>query len=485
MCAPQETETSAAEVGPVPARDPSKPTAPIPAPPPLPVGWPPQAPKELSDSESRQGQMSLSSLFKGIGSTSASGMKRTSVTPTLKLKQVHWDMVMLPTTEGTIWDTGSADQPDDLSVVNHSAMFPDLIADFEIAKVGALSRSSAPLTPASEKKAPKHILDPKRSQNMTIMLSKFRKIPPKAIARAILELDTVAIEQSVLQAMIDQVPTPEEQRAVKKYFEENGEDSTKLDKTENYVLETATVPMMQARLNLMLILLSLDDVVHTVESTTSLIFNATSQLQGSARYKRLMHVILTVGNLLNKGSKKSSAVGFKLSSLPKLMQTKSNSGVSLIDYVVGHLLKQEPDVLEIASEFTGLVEAKQSSFIALSAEVAKLAVGISLGSRIIESTENVEGMGDVCEKIRSGVNKINKVVKRLEALCEEAVLRFNATCVYLGEPISDPGTLFGQLIALLDCVSKSSQDVQAKMKKAAATVTTASLKNIFSPPSST
>lgn len=478
---PQEAEL-AAERASAQARDPestrdlSKPLDPAPPPPPLPVGWPPRAPssEDVAATGSRP-QMSLSSLFKDAGGmlSPTAGRRRSSATPLLKLKQVHWDMVMLPSTEGTIWDTGPADQPDDMSFVDSSALFPDLVAEFEIAKVGALTRTQTASSAPSTKKAMKNLLDPKRSQNMTIMLSKFRNITPKAIAKAILELDTSAFEQSVIQVMLDQVPTPEEQRSVKKYFEENGGDSSKLDKAENYVLETAKVPLMAARLNLMLILLSLDDVQHAVESGTNLIFSSTMQLQGSARYRRLMHVILTVGNLLNKGSKKSSAVGFRLSSLSKLIQTKSNAGVSLVDYVVGHLLKQEPEVLQLSSEFTCLQEAKQTSFVSLSGEVAKLAVGISVGSRIMESTENDPSMQEISDKIKSGVDKINATVLKLESLCEEAVHRFNATCLYLGETVSDPATLFGQLIALLDCLDKSTKEVQAKIKRAAMSASTA------------
>jgi tetratricopeptide (TPR) repeat protein len=459
-------EGAAAE-GPVPTRDASKPLDPPPPPPPLPVGWPPQAPS--GDDDAKPSQMSLSSVFKGSGAAPppGGGQRRASVTPTLKLKQVHWDAVTLPSAEGTVWDTGPS-MADGLSVVDHASLFPDLVAEFEIAKVGALTRTSAEPSPAAAaKKVTKNILDPKRSQNMTIMLSKFRKTSPAVIARAVLELDTSAFEQSVIQGMLDQVPTPEEHRAVKKYFEEHGEDVGRLDKAEHYVLETSRVPLMSARLTLMNILLSLEDCQHAVESGTALIFAACGQLQGSARYRRLMHVILTVGNLLNKGSKKSSAMGFRLSSLSKFVQTKSNAGVSLMDYVVGHLLKQEAEVLELSSEFTCLQEAKQTSFVSISAEIAKLSVGISVGWRIVESTESDPGMREVSEKIREGVGRINGTVQRLEALCADAVSRFNATCVYLGEQVSDPATLFGQLIALLDSLDKSSREVQAKLRRAA------------------
>jgi hypothetical protein len=110
------------------ARDTSKPQVPIPIPPPLPVGWPPRAPAEegvvlASSSSGAPGRrpMSLANLFRGEGAGPSldgaeQSLRRVSV-PSVKLKQLHWDLVMLPSVEGTIWDAGTSDQPDEYAKV--------------------------------------------------------------------------------------------------------------------------------------------------------------------------------------------------------------------------------------------------------------------------------------------------------------------------------------------------------------------------------
>jgi hypothetical protein len=44
--------------------------------------------------------------------------------------------------------------------------------------------------------------------------------------------------------MIEQCPTIEEQKAVAKFFEDNGNDITKLDKAEKYILEISKVSIV-------------------------------------------------------------------------------------------------------------------------------------------------------------------------------------------------------------------------------------------------
>lgn len=50
--------------------------------------------------------------------------------------------------------------------------------------------------------------------------------------------------------------------------------------------------------------------------------------------EEIMHTVLTIGNAMNGGTWKGSAVGFRLSSLPKLNQTKSSDGkCTVLDYI--------------------------------------------------------------------------------------------------------------------------------------------------------
>jgi hypothetical protein len=168
-------------------------------------------------------------------------------------------------------------------------------------------------------------------------------------------------------------------------------------------------------------------------------------------------------------------MGFRLSSLPKFLQTKSNTGVSLIDYVVNHLMNQEPELLSVISDFHDMEDAKKIAFSSLNAETAKISVGISLANKILEDPLTSENPL-LKEKLEENLKIVSETSKLCEMQCETAVQSFNRICAFLGEPVSDPETLFGQLQAFLQTFDKSIKDVQAKQKKKPIAQ---SLKNIF------
>ena len=56
-------------------------------------------------------------------------------------------------------------------------------------------------------------------------------------------------------------------------------------------------------------------------------------MRASARFRRLLGVVLQLGNALNKDTRKGGAQGFKLGSLIKLAQTKTNSRQTVLEYV--------------------------------------------------------------------------------------------------------------------------------------------------------
>jgi hypothetical protein len=60
----------------------------------------------------------------------------------------------------------------------------------------------------------------------------------------------------------------------------------------------------------------------------------TFQVRGSAKLKRIMQTILSLGNALNHGTARGSAIGFRLDSLLKLTDTRSrNSKMTLMHYL--------------------------------------------------------------------------------------------------------------------------------------------------------
>ena len=61
------------------------------------------------------------------------------------------------------------------------------------------------------------------------------------IIQAVFDLDIDALSLNIIQIMIEQIPTPEEQQAVNKHLQECNGDITKLDKAEKYIYEMSKV----------------------------------------------------------------------------------------------------------------------------------------------------------------------------------------------------------------------------------------------------
>ena len=61
---------------------------------------------------------------------------------------------------------------------------------------------------------------------------------------------------------------------------------------------------------------------------------ATNEVKKSKKFKTLLRIMLAVGNQINKGTRKGDAEGITLSSLMKMSQTKTNSGYTLLEYIV-------------------------------------------------------------------------------------------------------------------------------------------------------
>ena len=99
------------------ARDTSKPIDTVPIPPELPIGWPPKEPPEILEDDIPQvslptPSLSLSNLFGGASENNQLKEMQMPILPTVKMKTIHWDTVMLPNTEGTLWDTISQEDPE-------------------------------------------------------------------------------------------------------------------------------------------------------------------------------------------------------------------------------------------------------------------------------------------------------------------------------------------------------------------------------------
>uniref|UniRef100_A0A1A7XA73 FH2 domain containing 1 n=1 Tax=Iconisemion striatum TaxID=60296 RepID=A0A1A7XA73_9TELE len=101
--------------------------------------------------------------------------------------------------------------------------------------------------------------------------------------------------------------------------------------------------------------------------------SATKELMCCEELHAVLHLVLQAGNILNAGGSAGNAVGFKLSSLLSLADTKSNKpGMNLLHFVALEAQKKDEKLLEFPLKLKNVQAASRISMETLDAELQAL-----------------------------------------------------------------------------------------------------------------
>jgi Formin Homology 2 Domain len=129
--------------------------------------------------------------------------------------------------------------------------------------------------------------------------------------------------------------------------------------------------------------------VHDILPMMGLLKKAFRQVRMSKQFAKLLALVLTVGNYLNGGTFNGRAYGFRLSFLPKLVDTRSTEpGVTLLHYLYKLVEEKHKDCLEWYSDFHDFAKASTISETALLEDVAALRRGVSQAESELQRVED-------------------------------------------------------------------------------------------------
>ncbi|EEF42479.1 conserved hypothetical protein [Ricinus communis] len=173
------------------------------------------------------------------------------------------------------------------------------------------------------------LVDLRRAYNCEIMLTKI-KVPLPEMINAVLALDSSALDIDQVENLIKFCPTKEEMETLKNYTG----DKEMLGKCEQFFLELMKVPRVEAKLRVFAFRITFSSQVDDLRCNLKTINDATREVKESVKLRQIMQTILTLGNALNQGTARGSAVGFKLDSLLKLSDTRArNNKMTLMHYL--------------------------------------------------------------------------------------------------------------------------------------------------------
>lgn len=331
------------------------------------------------------------------------------------------------------------------------------------------------------------VLDPRRDQNLSIMLARFGKQKCVEIAAAVYNFQYEKLGLTASTALSQYIPTEDEIRSVGTYIEsiqKQLHDSSlerivdKMSRSEQYVYYLGKVPHLSKTLSAMTICLNNAELAQKCRRDADEIIRACHEIKASVRLKYVLQKLLQLlASINNKGLTESTEGGFRLSTLQSLTKTKTNSGDSIEQYFVCRLYNAVPESLDLAHDLPSVTNSHKVSLNDLASGVKILKEGMETTRELLQDLRNSEMIiSETGFDHNARLASLSKKAEEFESmhdqsadLLKEATDEFNGLCLYFGEDPKDtsPNEIFGALRDFASRVSFCIDQITSKAKRIA------------------
>jgi hypothetical protein len=273
--------------------------------------------------------------------------------------RVHWD-TLGKVLSNSLWALVSQD-PDVEKIEEH--LDENEFAELFQAEVGASGILVNKDNEASKKKNAVKVIDPKRANNGGIILARL-KLTYEEMATAIDSLDDSLMTAEQMQGILEYIPTKEEKHALRTYMTTSGKDSAdafdELCECEKFMVAMMTVPHSKEKVRALLFKLQFHQCITDLEKEARMVDDACDQLRNSVRLRKLLGVVLNLGNRLNTAgpTRKGKAGAFTIESLLKLNQAKAfDKKTTFLHYVILVIRRQNESVTRFKEDIPDVLKA--------------------------------------------------------------------------------------------------------------------------------
>ncbi|NXD43775.1 FHDC1 protein, partial [Copsychus sechellarum] len=232
------------------------------------------------------------------------------------------------------------------------------------------SRNRSLKSSFKETKEEVSILDAKRSMNIGIFLKQFKK-SAESIIEDIYNGRSQPYGSELLHEFLKLLPEAEEVKKLKAF----AGDVSKLSQADSFMYLLIQVPNYALRIEAMVLEREFSPSCASLQDDMKIIRRATKELMTCEELHSILHLVLQAGNIMNAGGYAGNAVGFKLSSLLKLADTKANKpGMSLLHFVALEAQKKDAALLNFSEKIRSVHDAARLSIDSVEAELHSLSV---------------------------------------------------------------------------------------------------------------
>ncbi|KAL7489856.1 hypothetical protein ACHAW6_015582 [Cyclotella cf. meneghiniana] len=372
-------------------------------------------------------------------------------------------------------------------------------------------------TSTSKQKKSVQVIDAKRGMNGGIILARL-KIDFPVLAEMVNNMDSGKLDDTQLKALLEFLPSQEEKAAIEQYIKDasSTEESKQAAMNdfcacEKYMHAMMKVEKADKKFECMLFKYQFEHKLNELMDGVTTLINACEEVQKSVRLRKLMAMILMLGNQINTGGSGRIAHGFTLDALLKLDEAKAfDKKTSVLQYLVKLVKVNEPDLLKVHAEMPSIGPAESVIVDGLISELKDLserlknvketAIAEGIRYRVSKAAtqtgtaldrlkhqrtkiKEIEGVNMYNQTEYSELTPMEKFVAYAEKRTAEALARtdevqelFKGVLTYFGEDPAMTSTDFfgtlnkfvGALDAAFEVVKRLEAQKAAEEKKAAA-----------------
>ncbi|KAG7237078.1 hypothetical protein INR49_032824, partial [Caranx melampygus] len=225
--------------------------------------------------------------------------------------------------------------------------------------------------------------------NVGIFLKQFKK-SNRSIVEDIRQGEGKIYGAELLKDLLKLLPDAEE---IKKLQMFKG-DPDKLTLVDSFMYLLIQVPRFEIRIEAMVLREEFFPSCAVMSHEIDVVRVATKELMSCEELHAILHLVLQAGNIMNAGGYAGNAVGFKLSSLLSLADTKANKpGMNLLHFVAMEAKKKDEKLLKFPEKLQDVQSAARISVENIELEFSSLYV------RIKSLEEKVQGDQELLQQL--------------------------------------------------------------------------------------
>ncbi|KIJ37716.1 hypothetical protein M422DRAFT_177632 [Sphaerobolus stellatus SS14] len=408
----------------------SFPPSSAPPPPPPPPPFPRSAFSSPALSANSSGRPSPA--LGAFGQLLSNSRKDIAITPATKMKQLQWDKLPMQSVGKTLWGDGSAEQEKEwVKKLQVDGVWKEMEEDFK-AKQLVINLM------AKQKQAElKSVLDPQTKKRVEITIQRVRNLEPEQIAKKILQCDPELCTQVFLTGLKSVLPSPEQIGKLNVYRNAAPEELMTLHTADRLMVQLIKIERLGPRIEGMLYRTNFEETIEVLDDGAKKLSEAGQALQNASKFKELMNLILLIGNYMNSTGVKGGAFGFRVSSINKLVDTKSVNNTTLLHFLERTVVKHFPEMESFLDELAKPSEAYRVNLQDVRKDLHEIREGLaSIRKELQEHFSDVDALSPDDTYAKRMWRFVGEAKERVDDLVDEVNLAdttFTEVVRYYGE----------------------------------------------------